>query len=283
MAETWLVFDALGDEDAMVGAVRRAVALEAAASGARLRTVAVPHAGMPTCKGCFSCWTKTPGQCRVANDGLGLAEAVAGSTAVVLLSPVVLGGYAPGLRQAMERAVLPNLLPFFSKVAGRSRHGYRYPSPPALYGVGVTAGRDPESAALYGNLVARNAANMRAPRYGAGVVCREDGVGAAQAAVGAVFARGAEGIGKADAAPSIVALVGSPRPRGASAAFAAHAARRLTEGGAVVRTFSLRDACRDAEAFAALAEAVDAADGVYLAFPVYADAVPGAAVEVLER
>ena len=281
MAENWLVLDALGEAGEVGEALRKAVQGEAAFRGAACRFVAIPSSGLPSCRGCFSCWTRTPGQCRMVDDGLGLSEAIAGSSVVVLLTPVVLGGHAPGLRLAMERAVLPNLLPYFSKVDGRSRHPNRYPAVPALYGIGVTPGRDPESAGLFCSLVARNAANMRSPKHGAGVVSGVDGEAAAVAVVRSVF--GGEGQPE-DKPRSLVALVGSPKPRdGVSASLANHVQEWLTGHGAEVRPFSLAAARQDEEAFAALAEALGAADGAYLSFPVYADAIPGAAVEVLER
>lgn len=281
MAENWLVLDALGETGEIGAALRQAVQGEAAARGASCRFVAIPSSGLPSCRGCFSCWTKTPGQCRLSDDGLGLSEAIAGSSAVVLLTPVVLGGHAPGLRLAMERAVLPNLLPYFSKVDGRSRHPNRYPCVPALYGIGLTPERDPESAQLFCSLVARNAANMRSPKHGAGVASGVDGEAGAVAVVRSVLG----GEGAAATRPrSIVALVGSPKPRGGvSASLANHVQDWLTSHGAVVRPFSLRAARQDEEVFAALAEALGEADGAYLSYPVYADAIPGAAAEVLAR
>ncbi len=281
MAENWLVLNALGETGEVGAALRRAVQSEAASRGASCRFVAIPSSGLPSCRGCFSCWTRTPGQCRLVDDGLGLSEAIVGSSAVVLLTPVVLGGHAPGLRLAMERAVLPNLLPYFSKVDGRSRHPNRYPCVPALYGIGLTPERDPESAQLFCSLVARNAANMRSPRHGAGVVSGVDGEAGAVAVVRSVL--GGEGT-VASRPRSIVALLGSPKPRGGvSASLANHVQDWLTGHGAVVRPFSLRAAREDEEVFAALAEALGEADGAYLSFPVYADAIPGAAAEVLAR
>lgn len=281
MAENWLVLDALAETGEIGAALRQAVQGEAASRGASCRFVPIPSSGLPSCRGCFSCWTRTPGQCRMADEGLGLSASFAGSSVVVLLTPVVLGGLAPGLRLAMERAVLPNLLPNFSKVDGRSRHPNRYPSAPALYGIGLTAGRDPESAGLFCGLVARNAANMRSPRHGAGVAYGADGEAGAIAVVRSVFGES----GQSDGRPrSIVALVGSPKPRGGvSASLAGHVGDWLAGNGAVVRSFSLPAARQDDEAFAVMAEALGEADGAYLSFPVYADAIPGAAVEMLER
>ena len=281
MAENWLALDALGGTGKAGAALREAVCREAAARNVSCRFVTIPAAGLPSCRGCFSCWTRTPGLCRLVDDGLGLSEAVAGSAAVFLLTPVVLGGPAPGLRLAMERAVLPNLLPWFSKVDGRSRHSYRYAVPPALYGIGVTTGHDPESARLFRGLVACNAANMRSPRHGAGVVHGDVDAAGAAAVVRSIL----DDAGQRDDRPrSIVALLGSPKARGGvSATLAGHVRDWLAARGAAVRVFSLPDARQDEDVFAALAEALDEADGAYLSFPVYADAIPGATVEVLER
>jgi hypothetical protein len=280
MAGYWLVLDALGEGHQGRETLRQIVRREVEALGVDCVFVAIPETGLPSCRGCFACWTKTPGMC-CSGDDPGLGRKIIGSAAVVVLTRLFLGGYAPSLRLAMERAVLPLLLPYFRKVHGRSRHAPRYPAPPSFYGIGWTAQPDPEATQVFCGLVARNAANMSAPRQAAGVVAGGEDPAATARLVRGVFA----GRAVAGAQPgSFVILGGSPKAKGStSAALGEHVAGWLAGRGAQVTTFSLAAARDSEDHFTAMAEAVGSAHGVCLTFPVYADQIPGVAADVLAR
>ena len=80
-----------------------------------------------SCLGCFSCWIKTPGKCVINDDAEKVIRAYVKSDVVILLTPIVYGGFSHELKKAMDR-IIPILLPFFSKVNKETHHQHRYPA-----------------------------------------------------------------------------------------------------------------------------------------------------------
>ncbi len=78
---------------------RAAAAVSAALKLRGWDTKAFPLAAMniQPCRGCFSCWTRTPGRCVIADDEEQVLAATAASDRVVWLTPITFGGYAPEL------------------------------------------------------------------------------------------------------------------------------------------------------------------------------------------
>jgi hypothetical protein len=111
------------------------------------------------CRGCFSCWVKTPGRCIIHDDEEQILGATAVSDRVIWLTPVTFGGYAPELKKALDR-IIPILMPFFSRVRGETHHPLRYPRPRRLLAIGTLKQEDAESAGVFRHLVGRNALNM---------------------------------------------------------------------------------------------------------------------------
>jgi len=111
------------------------------------------------CRGCFSCWLKTPGRCIIQDDQEAILEAFAASDRVIWLTPVTFGGYSPELKKALDR-IIPNLLPFFARVRGETHHPLRYPRRRRLLVVGTLRQEDPEGEGAFRRLVGRNALNM---------------------------------------------------------------------------------------------------------------------------
>jgi multimeric flavodoxin WrbA len=126
------------------------------------------------CRGCFGCWLETPGLCVQDDAGRDVAREFIRSDLVVLVTPITFGGYSSELKKALDRC-LCTMLPFFTKVGGEVRHKLRYDRYPALLGVGVLAGEDGESEAIFKTLVARNALNYHSPAHAAGVVRSSQG------------------------------------------------------------------------------------------------------------
>lgn len=80
-------------------------------------------------------------------------------------------------------------------------------------------------------------------------------------------------------------LIGSAKPAGESTseALATHVAQRLEQQGVSTATMHVARALRTETRTAELLQAVDAADLLVLAFPLYVDALPYLATEALER
>jgi hypothetical protein len=121
------------------------------------------------CLGCFGCWMRTPGECVQDDGGREVARAVVQSDLVVLLTPITFGGYSSTLKKAVDR-LLPNILPFFTKVQGETHHPGRYERYPNVLVIGVLPQPDGESEAIFRKMVDRNAINMRPDACACGIV-----------------------------------------------------------------------------------------------------------------
>jgi multimeric flavodoxin WrbA len=111
------------------------------------------------CRGCFSCWVKTPGRCVIEDDQESILRATAESDRVIWLTPVIFGGYSPELKKALDR-IIPIILPFFGKVRGETHHPLRYPRRRRLLVIGTQKREDAGSEGIFRSLVERNALNM---------------------------------------------------------------------------------------------------------------------------
>jgi multimeric flavodoxin WrbA len=282
MAQNWLVLDALGSGEVGKETLRTVLKQTVAQAGYEVAFVDVTTLDIAPCRGCFGCWTQTPGVCRIPDAGRELAARIVASSRLILLTPVVFGGYAASLKIPMERGVLPTLLPFFQTISGRTRHFARYASPPDLVGIGWARQADVEAETLFAECVRANAANKLSRRHAAVVVRQTMSEGEIRAAVHGVLTMG-EGAGT-EAQRKILVLNGSPKKVGSnSAVFGDYLEKCLRESGVAVETVSLMDAYRKPDRFEALAESWDAADGAVLVFPLYADQLPGHVMAVLEK
>jgi hypothetical protein len=140
---------------------RAAAAVSAAVKARGWDTKAFALAGMDIqpCRGCFSCWVKTPGRCVIHDDEEAILGATAASDRVIWLTPITFGGYSPELKKALDR-IIPILLPFFAKVRGETHHPLRYPRPRRLLAIGTLKQEDADSEGVFRHLVGRNALNM---------------------------------------------------------------------------------------------------------------------------
>jgi multimeric flavodoxin WrbA len=111
------------------------------------------------CRGCFSCWVKTPGRCVIEDDQESILRATAASDRVIWLTPITFGGYSPELKKALDR-IIPIILPFFIKVRGTTHHPLRYPLRRRLLAIGTQRQEDAASEGIFRRLVERNAVNM---------------------------------------------------------------------------------------------------------------------------
>lgn len=88
------------------------------------------------CKGCFSCWIKTPGECAIKDAANELNRQIVGSDLVLYISPLLFGQCGTNIKKVLERG-LPNLLPFFITLAnGSTMHPPRYEKNPRKVFIG---------------------------------------------------------------------------------------------------------------------------------------------------
>jgi multimeric flavodoxin WrbA len=141
---------------------RAAAAVMAALKARGWQTKAFALAGMDIkpCRGCFSCWVKTPGLCVIRDDGQEpILRAWAEAELIAVLTPITFGGYAPELKKTLDR-IIPVLLPFFIKIRGEAHHPQRYPLRRRLLAIGTQKQEDEDSENNFRRIVRRNALNM---------------------------------------------------------------------------------------------------------------------------
>lgn len=121
---------------------------------------------MAPCRGCFACWTATPGRCPVSDASEIAARAYLASELAVFFSPLTFGAWNSTAKKLLDRMICL-VSPFFdtTHAGGLTRHKPRYDRYPAFLGVGWLPAPDREAQHIFARLVARNAYNLRAPAW----------------------------------------------------------------------------------------------------------------------
>jgi len=132
------------------------------------------------CLGCFECWTKTPGLCRIDDAGRQVAASIIGGDLTVYLTPITFGGYSSDLKKAVDR-IICLISPFFVRIDGEVHHHARYDRYPDLLGVGVLPAPHPDQEKIFRTLIDRNAINLHAREHSSMVLYRSQEPAAATA------------------------------------------------------------------------------------------------------
>jgi multimeric flavodoxin WrbA len=123
------------------------------------------------CLGCFECWTKTPGRCRIDDGGQDVAASYIQADSVFYVTSITFGSYSSALKKAVDR-IICLIEPFFRQIDGETHHHARYDRYPAIRAVGVLPQPDGVQEQLFRTLVERNAINMHAPDHAVAVLYR---------------------------------------------------------------------------------------------------------------
>jgi len=164
-----LILDGALPDNASVTAVSQHLLQALTASGRCVEVVELRKQKIAYCLGCFDCWTKSPGACKIDDDGRTVTAAMLASDLVVYLTPLTFGGYSSELKKVLDRSICL-VSPFFTRIDGEVHHKARYDRYPAILGVGVAAAPNDAQAAIFGRLIERNALNLHAPAHAAFVV-----------------------------------------------------------------------------------------------------------------
>ncbi|MEZ4770673.1 MAG: NAD(P)H-dependent oxidoreductase [Caldilineales bacterium] len=121
------------------------------------------------CLGCFDCWTRTPGLCRIDDAGRDVAASIIASDLVIFLTPVTFGGYSSQIKKAVDRSICL-ISPFFTRIGGEVHHQPRYDRYPAMLAIGILPERSPDQEAIFTRLVERHAINLHAPQHATVVI-----------------------------------------------------------------------------------------------------------------
>ncbi|MBN2616781.1 MAG: flavodoxin family protein [Spirochaetales bacterium] len=86
------------------------------------------------CQGCWDCWTRTPGKCRMKDEGEVYLKALKNVDCLLFFSPVKAGFVTAETKKALDRFV-PNALPFINIYEKECHHLERYPKSGKTLGV----------------------------------------------------------------------------------------------------------------------------------------------------
>jgi multimeric flavodoxin WrbA len=292
-----LILDGSQENDVTGERVRAALIAKLQAQGWNVEHVLVREKKIGNCAGDFFCWIRNPGMCNVDDDNREIAEAIVNSDLLIYLTPVTFGGYSSALKKAVDHQV-QNISPFFSMLNGETHHQKRYKKYPDCLTIGWMEAPDAHADAVFRHLAWRNALNMYARSAVSGVVLANQTDGEISASVQEwlnglhngvkpqpvhlpFIASAGNGDGKIQRA---LLLVGSPRTRkSTSNSLGSYLFEQLSKQNIQTETIYIHTTMRSAERTKALLEAVDAADLVLLAFPLYVDSLPAPVIEALER
>ncbi len=277
--------------------VRSAVTAELQSSGWDIQHVLLREKNIGNCAGDFFCWIRNPGICNVADNNRDIAEAIVHSDLMVYLTPVTFGGYSSPLKRMVDHQI-QNITPFFAQVNGETHHQKRYAKYPDFLAVGWMDTPNAQTEAVFRHLTWRNAINFYAKTAVTGLVLAGqtdqeirrlaqswlNDLQNGRSSQPAKLPESGETRAEAGAIRRALLLVGSPRTRkSTSQSLGGYLFEKLSARNIQTETIYIHTSLRSPERMRILLEAVDAADLVILAFPLYVDSLPAPVMEALER
>lgn len=249
------------------------------------------------CAGDFYCWVRSPGMCNTNDDNRVIAARIIHSDLVIYLTPVTFGGYSSELKRMVDHQI-QNISPFFTNVKGEIHHQKRYKRYPNLLVVGWMDEPDVRVEATFRHLVHRSAINMYAKTSVCGIVTGSPSEADLDSQVGGwveaisggssspVPALPTMGTCLTDTTPvrRAVLLIGSPRTKkSTSASLGGYLFEQLNARGVETQTIQIYTSLNSPERMRAMFQAIDNADLVVLAFPLYVDSLPAPVIAALEK
>ena len=157
--------------DGFTDGVATALSDAAQAQGGAITAWSLRDETIAACVGCFDCWIKTPGVCRMKDVNRDITRSVIQSDLTIWVTPVTFGGYSSELKKAMDH-LIPLIMPFFTRIDGEVHHQPRYARYPDILGVGVLPASHPAQEQIFQTLVSRNAINLHSADHSSVVVYR---------------------------------------------------------------------------------------------------------------
>ena len=292
-----ILLDGSKENDRTGERVRTALEAEFKTQGWELEHFNLCEQKIGNCAGDFFCFIRTPGICNVNDDNSAIAEAHANCDLMVYLTPVTFGGYSPTLKRMVDHQI-QNISPFFARVNGETHHAKRYKKNPDLLVVGWMDAPDKQIEAIFRHLVQRNAPNWHSRTWVSDVVLTYQSDEELQISAqhwvddiqnhrpsprveqpaSLVSRQGAVKMRRA------LLLVGSPKTRkSTSNSLGSYLFEQLGARSVQTETIYLHTVVSSTVKMQTLLEAIDAADLVTLAFPLYVDSLPAPVIEALEH
>lgn len=274
-------------------------------AGAETRHYVLRDLSIGHCLGDLDCWVRTPGRCRIKDEGQEIERAVHDADVLALVSPVTFGGYSATLKRAVDR-LIPLILPFFIKTADLTHHAHRYARLPKMVGIGVDDAPSAQRTQLFRAFVESNALNLGSPEWSSVVLGHDaatwnTGLSLALDAGGAPGKASGDAIGARDAllealsadppehrfsaSRSVAVLQASPRPAGESTSLsiARYLSSRFQASGCAVEIVPATSFARGGEIAREAARRLADADLLAVVAPLYVDALPSLAVLAMEQ
>ncbi|MEA3231378.1 MAG: NAD(P)H-dependent oxidoreductase, partial [Thermodesulfobacteriota bacterium] len=98
----------------------------AKSAGAEIEYVRLKDMQINSCTGCYTCWTKTPGECIFQDDMTDLRLKFRKADLIVFASPLYIFNVTGIMKNFLDR-ILPNIKPYMIIENGETRHPHRYP------------------------------------------------------------------------------------------------------------------------------------------------------------
>ena len=292
-----IILDGSHEGDKTGDSVQKALIAELRSRGWNVEHILLREKRIGNCAGDFFCWVRNPGICNVDDDNREVANSIANSDLMVYLTPVTFGGYSSALKKMVDHQI-QNVLPFFEQVNGETHHQKRYREYPDFLAVGWMEQPDLQSEAIFRHLTYRNALNFHAKRFVTGVALADQTEGEMRTSIQSwlnemergkmIQPRKLPASVKTDLDLSPIRrallLVGSPRTRkSTSNSLGGYLFEEMNARGVQTETTYIHTTIRSADRMNAMLEAMDEADLVLLAFPLYVDSLPAPVMEALER
>lgn len=292
-----VILDGSNKKDPVGERVQEALYKQLGANGWEIEHILLREMKIGNCAGDFFCWVRSPGVCNVDDDNRVIAEAIVNSDLTVYLTPVTFGGYSSHLKKAVDHQI-QNISPFFDRINGETHHQKRYKKYPDFLAVGWMENADPHAEQVFKHLIWRNSLNFFAKKVAAGIIYRSQSDCEIQSVIESLLDDLANGIPfQAAELPTkrsfslqaikiqrALLLVGSPRTRkSTSNSLGEHLLERLRFQNIETESIYIHTSLRNPERMQNLLGAMNTADLVVLAFPLYVDSLPAPVIEALER
>jgi len=98
----------------------------AKSAGADIEYVKLKDMKINPCTGCYTCWTKTPGECIFQDDMIDLRMKFRKADLIIFASPLYIFNVTGIMKNFLDR-LLPNMKPYMLVEDGETKHPHRYP------------------------------------------------------------------------------------------------------------------------------------------------------------
>lgn len=98
----------------------------AKSAGAKIEYIKLKDMKINPCTGCYTCWTKTPGECIFDDDMTDLRLKFRKADLIIFASPLYIFNVTGIMKNFLDR-ILPNMKPYMVIEDGETKHPHRYP------------------------------------------------------------------------------------------------------------------------------------------------------------